>query len=143
MRSSKASLAAMLMLGLRLAAQTGGEPASVEGKVVDAISGLPVPRAQIILQGRTPYRATSAADGTFSITGISPGTYVPAAQRVGYVGPAEALDRTPLTLKAAERKTGVEIKLTPTGSITGRITSAEGDPVEGAAVFANKDTVGE
>jgi len=133
-----------MMLALRLAAQTGGEPAGVEGKVIDVISGLPVPRAQVILLGPTPYRATSAADGTFSIAGVSPGTYVPSAVRVGYVGPAEALSRTPpITLKAGERKTDFEIRLTPTGSITGRVTSAEGDPGEGAAVFANKGTGGE
>jgi hypothetical protein len=139
MRNSKAFLTTMLLLALRLAAQTGGEPASIEGKVVDAVSGLPVPRAQVTLQARTPYRTTSAADGTFSISGIAPGTYSTMAQRVGYVNSIE--DRgggPPIMLKGGERKTGVEIRLTPTGSITGRITSAEGDPVEGAAVFANK-----
>ena len=144
MLNSKAFLAAMLMLALRLAAQPGGEPASIEGKVIDAVSGLPVPRAQVTLPARTPYRTMSAVDGTFSISGIAPGTYSVMAQRVGYVNSVE--DRgggPPIMLKAGERKTGVEIKLTPTGSITGRITSAEGDPVEGAAVFANKGAVGE
>jgi protocatechuate 3,4-dioxygenase beta subunit len=144
--SIKACVCAAMMLALRLAAQTGGEPATVEGKVIDAVSGLPVARAQVMLQaeGNGPARHTtmSAADGTFSITGISPGTYAAMAQRVGYVNSAE-LGGPPIMLKAAERKTGVEIRLTPTGSITGRVTNSEGDPVEGAAVFANKGTGGE
>src|SRR5580658_6404322 len=112
--TNKGFLAAILVLALRLAAQTGGEPASVEGKAVDAVSGLPVPRAQVALQGRTPYRAMSAADGTFSINGIAPGSYVAMAQRVGYVNSLQERGGAPIELKAAERKTGAEIKLTPT-----------------------------
>jgi hypothetical protein len=146
MRSSKATnsrlgLCAVLLLALRLAAQNSDKPASVEGTVIDSVSRAPVPRAQVTLRGEyngrpVQYGATSAADGTFSISDIPAGIYSAMGQRVGFVNPPDPRTRTRVTLKPGDRETGVEIELTPTGSITGRVTDSDGDPVEGAAVSA-------
>jgi hypothetical protein len=136
---------AILLLGaFRLAAQT----ASVEGTATDAVTGAPVPRAHVMLEGGIDgqpgrYGTTSAADGRFSIKGVGPGSYVPTAERIGFV-PLQ-LDarrrKEQIVLKADDAKTGIEIKLTPTGTITGRVTDSDGEPVEGAFVIAegNRD----
>lgn len=139
--SSKANLCAMLMLAFPLAAQnTADKPASVEGTVIDSVSRAPVPRAQVTLRGENngrpvQYGATSAADGTFSISDIPAGIYSAMGQRVGFVSAPDPRTRARVTLNQTT-KTGVEIQLTPTGSITGRVTDSDGDPVEGAVVSA-------
>jgi hypothetical protein len=146
MGSIKAALPAILMAtllaALKLDAQNGGDkPASVQGTVIDSVSRLPIPRVHVTLQGQAGgqpvrYGTTSSADGSFSITGISPGSYSAGGERIGFVSSWQARGRTSVAVKADERKTGVEVQLTPTGSITGRVTDSDGEPVEGASVQA-------
>jgi len=136
MRNSRLLL--LLLCALPLAAQTSDKPASVQGTVTNSVTGLPIPRAHVTLQGafdgkRVLYGATSGADGRFSFTGITPGQYVAEAERVGFVRNqgGSPRDRNTVQLSPDENKTGVEIRLTPTGSITGRVTDSDGEPVEG------------
>jgi hypothetical protein len=147
MGSTKAALPAILMAALpltafKLNAQNGGDkPASVEGTVIDSVSRLPIPRAHVTLMGQSGgqpvrYGTTSSADGSFSITGMSPGSYSAGGERIGFVSSWQSRGRASVAVKADERKTGVEIQLTPTGSITGRVTDSDGEPVEGASVQA-------
>jgi hypothetical protein len=130
-----------LLIALPLAAQTGGEkPARVEGVVTNSVTGDPVPRAHVALDGLTgnqhsQHGTMSSADGKFSLDGLAPGSWWAAAERIGFVT-SNAEDRTRFTLGAGDNKTGIEIKLTPTGAITGRVTDADGEPVEFASVEA-------
>jgi protocatechuate 3,4-dioxygenase beta subunit len=125
---------------VQLAAQTASDkPASVEGIVTDSVTGAPVIRAHVTLQGRSSdevdrrYGATTGADGKFSISGIEPGSFLLTSERVGFV----AIDKSPqVTLKAGDSKTDIEVKLTPTGTILGRVTDPDGEPVQGASVEA-------
>jgi hypothetical protein len=129
-----------LLLAFPLAAQTdSGKTASIEGVVTDSVTGAPIPRVHVMLNGSIDglpgiYGATAAVDGKFSITGITPGSYSLAGQRVGFVAMPGQGNITRLTLKADDHKTDVNLKLAPTGAITGRITDANGEPVEGASV---------
>lgn len=134
----------LILLALPLAAQTdSGKTASVQGTVTDAVTGLPVPRAHVSLQGMNGgkparYGTTSAADGRFTFTGLPPGNYMAEADRVGYVRTQgiSPRDRNMVTLKADDGKIGVDIQLTPTGSVIGRVTDSNGEPVEDASVSA-------
>jgi hypothetical protein len=58
---------------------------SLSGIVVNA-TGEPVEGASVMVASRTgtPYAATSDSDGRYTITGIPPGQYVPAAVAPGY-----------------------------------------------------------
>ena len=121
----------VLLLALPLAAQTDtAKPASLEGTVKDSVSGAPIPRARVLL-GR--YSATASAEGKFTIGGIVPGNYRLTAQRPGFVMPRKPIR---MVLGAGERKTETEIALVPAGGIAGRVTDADGAPVEGARVQA-------
>jgi hypothetical protein len=119
----------------------GAQTARIEGVITNAITGAPVPRAHVTLEGsidgqRGRYGTTSATDGRFSITGITPGSFMPMAERVGFVRSLSVRAIDWVTLKADDSKTGIEIRLTPTGTITGRVTNSDGEPLEGAFVIA-------
>jgi protocatechuate 3,4-dioxygenase beta subunit len=143
MRNHKTALPLMALLALPLAAQTGdSKPASVQGTVTNSVTGAPVPRVHVTLEGSNSdqpvrYGSTSGADGRFSFTGIPPGAWSAMGERVGFVASRSSpRERTRIVLKSDDNKTGIEIRLTPTGAITGRITNSDGDPVEGAGVSA-------
>jgi len=133
----------LLAAAVPLTAQSSAKPASVQGTITNSISGLPVPRAHVSLQGgsegkQVRFGATSAADGRFSFTGVAPGNYSVSADRVGFVNSQSASprERVAVMLKADDNKTGVDLKLMPTGALTGRVTDADGEPVEGVDVQA-------
>lgn len=128
--------AILLLTALPLVAQT----ANIEGTVTNAVTGAPVPRAHVTLEGQIDgqsgrYGATSAADGRFSITGIAPGSYTLAGERVGFVRFLGLRRQDRIALKTDDNKTSVDIRLTPTGTIMGRVTDSDGQPVEGAFVI--------
>jgi hypothetical protein len=121
----------ILWCALPLIAQTDkGKPASVEGVVTNSLTGAPVPRAHVHLQAESQYSAITAADGRFSIGGIAPGSYWATAERVGF---ATTIN---IAVKAGDSKSDIEIKLVPTGAISGRVTDADGEPMQGVSVAA-------
>ena len=147
---SRNCLSFILFAALPLTAQTDkGKPASMEGVVTKAVTGAPIPRGHVTLRGGAidgepgQYGTTVGIDGKFSIAGIAPGFYTVDAKQTGFVMPSSPRDRIGAALKAGDTKTGFEIKLNPTGAITGRVTDADGVPVEGAAVQAEGAGAGE
>src|SRR3954447_21128198 len=56
-------------------------PGAVEGQVVNAVTGEPIKKANLVLmpsqgrQGRSSYTATSDANGQFVMKGVAPGAY--------------------------------------------------------------------
>src|SRR5450759_3239061 len=113
MRSRRNRAAPILLLAAALGhAQTqpppaDEKPASVEGEVRNAVSGMPVERAHISLRrynngGWDKYGALSNAEGKFQITGIPAANYQVTLDRVGYVAPLE-VTRTPVVLRANEQ----------------------------------------
>jgi protocatechuate 3,4-dioxygenase beta subunit len=53
--------------------------------------------------------------------------------------PPGVRDREPIRLKEGEHKTGIEIALIPTGAISGRVTDADGEPVQGVYINAQSN----
>jgi len=114
------------------------KPASVEGTVVNSVTGEPVPRAHVTLTVtaspvRKTYGAMSGANGKFSINSMVPGTYTVAAERVEFL----TSTAEPVKLSAGDVRTAVLVKLRPTGAITGRVVNAEGEPMERVGVSAS------
>src|ERR1700733_11941727 len=80
----------LLLLGaLALCAQD--RTAVVTGSVVNSATGVGVDGATVTLAPITKtglvessYQAVTGADGTFRISGVKPGEYMPVAQRPGY-----------------------------------------------------------
>jgi hypothetical protein len=132
------SVEIILLFALPLTAQTDkGKPENIEGVVTNSVTGEPVPRAHVHLTGDSQYSAIAAADGRFSITGITPGSYTASAERVGFANASN------IPLKAGNDKSDIEIKLVPTGAITGRVTDAGGEPMQSISVAAQGANNGE
>lgn len=62
------------------------ETPSVSGKITDATSGAPVKSAWVEIgrEGSASHRTSSAADGAYVFSGLSPGTYAVTAGKNGY-----------------------------------------------------------
>jgi hypothetical protein len=99
---------------LRLGAQEG--PA-IRGRVVDAITGRPIPGADVTLEG-WPARVSTAADGTFVIGNLPTATYTVTVLALGYA---------PRSIADAELDAGVlEILLDPAAIPLSEITVSPG-----------------
>ena len=133
----------VLLAGVLIASQLSGQDVPkgvIEGTVVDEVTGEPVRRAGVMLNGQRTSNAGESlvvqtqADGRFHFEGLEPGSFYLVARKSGYVDSGMRGRMTPIQLTSAEKKTGITIKLTPQGIIAGRIFDEEGDPVQGAHV---------
>jgi protocatechuate 3,4-dioxygenase beta subunit len=147
-------MGALLWLPLALAAQTRPhDSCGISGQVSNAATGEPVRRALVSLRrldmppGTTTIQVTHTAAtdaaGQFAMEGIAPGKYRLVAERNGFLatqygsrGPGKA--GTLITLEAGQKSTGLALRLTPHGVITGRVLDEEGDPVPGASVQVSR-----
>src|SRR6478672_8743327 len=81
---------ALLIAGVALAQAPAGE---VRGKVVSSHDSQPLALGQVQLTG-TPFRAVTAEDGTFRMTGVPAGHYVLQTATVGYYQLRQEFDLT-------------------------------------------------
>jgi len=77
------------------------------------------------------YSATTDASGKFAIEKIPPGNYSLTVERQNF---AVARYASRISLSAGQNLTGIEIKMTPFGVISGKVLDADGDPVSGVQV---------
>jgi len=129
--------------------------ATLEGFVFRADSGEPLGRAQVTLvrvaPGRTavevevgsvsatPLTAATGADGKFAFIDIEPGSYRIAVARNGYARQEYgqrvfAGQGRVITLAPGQSMTGIAFQLLPTGSVSGVVKDASGEPLAGAQV---------
>ncbi len=101
----------------------------VSGTVVNALTGAPIPRALVQLQGPEPIRAFTGDDGHFEVKDVPEGRYSVMAQRPGF----QPAMRSP-TVTVGATTPSVECKLQPQSSLRGRIVNSDGEPVEGVGV---------
>lgn len=135
---------------------TQTEKAHVEGQITNA-GGEPLKKAMVRLQGTftsqppvagmpvlpTSYTSETDAAGHFVFEEVDPGRYTLSAERTGYVRTAYGARSTsspaiPVNLAAGQKLTGLSIKLTPQGTITGRVLDEDGDPVGRAQVMVSR-----
>ena len=122
--------------------------AIVEGVVVNSVTGEPVLRAHVIINGYADgkqhnYGALTTAEGKFSVTGLPGGNYGIRADRVGFIFVFNQHGPNGLTLKPGDHKNDVTLKLTPSGSISGTVVDSNGEPVEDCNVVAESTRGGQ
>lgn len=121
--------------------------ASLEGKLIDASTGEPVRKANlvvmqipvaggVVITGPPPSTAASSdAEGKFSFPKLEPGRYILSAEKAGYVrqqygtragqfGPA-----TNLMLESGQKVAGIKFSLMPQAVIIGKVVDEDGEPV--------------
>ena len=120
--------------------------ASIQGIVVRAGTNEPLGKATIELQGGGTIESTMAEpDGRFFFFNLAPGVYELKARRDGF-GPAEYGQRwsggpgVPITVKAGQQMSGVQLPLTPTASMSGRVSDSNGQPLANVQVQALKSS---
>ena len=144
------TLTLVLLAACTCSAQQKG---SISGSVVST-TGEPLRSVTLRLQGQITgprpagttappvpqaYAASTDAQGNFTFSDLDPARYSVTAQKAGYLpgyysttsnGSSSLLDLT-----SGQSLTGIAIKMTPQGAITGVITDENGDPVPNARVM--------
>lgn len=145
MRSVSWLLLTVAAIGL---AQEAPKPISVEGMVRNAITGSPISRAHVLVRtfgtGGTNvqnFGTMSDAAGKFIVKDLPAGGFYAYVEASGYTMPIQNyLNGASGTLAAGDKK-AVELKLIPTGTISGRVLDEDGNPVMAEVTTDNGSSV--
>jgi len=119
--------------------------ASIEGRVVDSVTGDPVGKVTLMLSGPAagllPLTAETDDNGRFLFEDLNAGSYTLVGQRSGYAqqtygGRGTALASAALTVAEGRALEGVEFRLVPHAVIAGRVLDEDGDPLTNVQVMA-------
>jgi hypothetical protein len=103
---------------------------SLSGTVVNSLTGEPIRRAVVTLtRGQTNVSTLSDTSGGFEFEGLSQGRAVLSAVRPGFGIRYAGFFGT--TVNVSRTSPPVLLKLDPTGAVVGRLTSRDGQPLEG------------
>ena len=116
--------------------------AGLIGQVIDAQNGRGVDRAVVTLIGTGRQRQiVTDSRGRFLLTGLSDGEYILTATRQGFLDGAFGRRRSggtghTIVVNAGQWLTGLEIPIWRPAVVTGAVSDAFGEPVEGVRVQA-------
>jgi protocatechuate 3,4-dioxygenase beta subunit len=121
-----------------LAAQSRPDAGSMEGRVLNSLTGAPVRRATVTLTAPEIWlTAYTDVQGTFQFTALPPGTYRLSASRSGFL---DRRVRRPIPLGPSDQVKGAEIRLQPQSVLAGHVVDENGEPVDRAMVWIFKQT---
>jgi protocatechuate 3,4-dioxygenase beta subunit len=120
--------------------------ASLEGRVLNSLSGEPLKRVTLLLQrtrggGATPLTVETDDKGNFSFQDIEPGRYLLVGERTGYARQAygahgNALSGTALLFSAGQQIKELTFKLAPSSVISGKVLDEDGKGIPNVPVMA-------
>ncbi|HLW52501.1 MAG TPA: carboxypeptidase-like regulatory domain-containing protein [Candidatus Angelobacter sp.] len=124
-------------------AQAVDPTASLEGSVLNKITGAPVRHAHVMYikvpgPGSLPVSTDTDADGRFAVA-LEPGSYRLWVERPGFAHQAYG-SRTPdgtgtlLTVASGQQMRDVNLRIVPLGAISGRVLDEDGEPLQGAGI---------
>jgi hypothetical protein len=135
----------ILLLGLSLAAAVliaQSNLGSVEGKVVNSVTGESIKKAFVTINSRTNqyvYFTTTDQSGKFHIDNVQPEKYAASADAEGYAN-SRAVSDIKLFTVGAGPLTGVEVPIAPLSVITGKVVDEDGEPLDGVSVMALRNS---
>jgi len=115
---------------------------SVEGRVVNSVTGAPLRRVTLTLTAAARLAGESGEDGRFAFQGLAPGRYRLVAQRTGYLvqgygaRSGSTIGSTTLDLAAGQQVKDVLLKLVPEAVISGRVLDEDGEAAQNMEVAA-------
>ncbi len=110
---------------------------TVGGAVVNAITGEPIRRALVRLNGPASASGFTDESGRFQFDNIPGGSALIVAAKPGFLGEADtpsSFVHHTSSLSVGPDSKDIQIKLTPVARIEGHVTNSEGEPVEGVPV---------
>lgn len=108
------------------------------GRVVNSVTGEPVPYALVQIYAPEQKVQFTPSDGTFVFTDLPPGSYSPVARKPGFFNDQELSIPTQPTLIQAAQSEPVVLKLTPEAIIYGEVKNENEQPLEGVVVRAQQ-----
>ncbi len=127
-------LLALLSAPLALPQVPHPEPGnlSVEGAVIDQLSGAPLAGARIVLSVMAPDSTLTYSDATghFQFDGLGRGPHNLVASRTGYLQASQLVD-----ISSAQNPAHVRISLAPQAVIAGIVEDQDGFPVASASII--------
>jgi Carboxypeptidase regulatory-like domain/Polysaccharide lyase family 4, domain II len=127
-----AMAALILFSSFAFAQPTDARNCSVDGTVVNSVTGAPILRAHVSVIGlNDSVLADSDVSGKWSAQNTTCGTVTIAANRPGFL---RFVKNTNLSLVANTPLHGVELKLAPQAVLTGHVLDDQGDPILGAQI---------
>lgn len=134
-----------LILFLLAAALAEAQPqtASLEGTVLNEVTGAPVPRAVVKLEATPAIKPQPTtftdAEGRFRFDRLPAGAYSLTARKRGFLDVGDIPRQVPLRVRldSGQHRGALVYKLTPQAIITGRVFDEFDEPVEGAYVGAS------
>jgi hypothetical protein len=146
---SVAAVATVLFCGLATAQTRDTMPpadgtASIAGIVVGDGDSQPIRRAIVTIgvpgDSRRQWTTTTDGEGRFSVTGLPAATFTITATKPAYLTTAFGARRpgstvgVPVAVRDAQRLTGVTLRMTRGGVITGVVRDTRGQPMQGVPV---------
>lgn len=127
-----------------IALDTPGEKCTIEGTVVNAVTGEPLKKVHISLNSQnsaSKYGADTDAAGHYSINGFAAGGYDLTASRTGFATQGFSVEGKTthagnIGFTSGQKLTGMDFRLFPQGVITGHVVDEDGDPLANASVAA-------
>lgn len=120
--------------------------ASIEGSVVNKVTGAPVKHAHVMYvklaqasnEGAFPVSTDTDADGRFAIQ-VEPGSYRLWVERPGFARQTYGSSSPEgagsiLKLAAGQQVREINLRIVPLGAISGHVFDEDGDPVQGAGI---------
>ncbi len=122
---------------------------SIEGRVVNSVTGAPVVQATLMLDqagGARPNFVYSDDSGQFAVRNLKPGRFGFLARRFGFIpqqfGTTGVVwsGNDPSLLSAGDHWRNLTLRLMPEGVISGRLLDEQGRPLAGASAVVFKRT---
>ena len=137
-------MALMLLFATHLPAQVqtataqggqGSSPEIVMGRVLNAISGAPIPRVLVQLG---PAAAFTDHDGKFGLSDVPSGSGMIELTKPGYFTSPEHTDPPGVSVTPAQLARPLELRLYPEALLVGTVLAQDGAPLSGVQVTANR-----
>ncbi len=116
---------------------------SVEGKVVNSLTGAPVKKAVVNLRnanGQGAYGTTTDQFGKFHIDNVQPDKYSAIADAEGFANSRTLRTVKLFTVSASQQLTGVEIAVAPLSVISGKVVDENQEPLDGVNITVMRYT---
>ncbi|HEY6344164.1 MAG TPA: carboxypeptidase-like regulatory domain-containing protein [Bryobacteraceae bacterium] len=141
------SVVTLGVAGTFLVAQDQPSGGAVEGTVINSATGAGVDGASVVFSNQSDhYDSRADAVGHFKITGMTPGNYRANAGKEGFAplldDLAPSLSSQGYRVVSSPDPVRVELKLTPLGTLSGRVFGPDGKPAAGVEVRASFSITG-